>query len=124
MVHNNVEVFVVDDNRDAADSLSMLIQCLGHTAAPYYDGESTLQAARAEAPLCVFLDVNMTGMNGLQLAKALRREFGDDIILVAVTGAPQEDVTVAQTFETVDHYYIKPVTIAQVKKILSPQAVK
>jgi PleD family two-component response regulator len=64
-VHDAVEVFVVDDNVDAADALSILINGLGHKAAAFYDGESAIRASRLGAPLCVFLDVNMAGMNGL-----------------------------------------------------------
>jgi CheY-like chemotaxis protein len=120
-VQDVVEVFVVDDNVEASDTLSLLINTLGHKAAPFYDGESVIAASRLCAPLCVFLDVNMAGMNGLQLAETLRREFGDDIVLIAVTGMPRDDATVARTFETVDHYFTKPVTLAQIKTILSPR---
>jgi len=112
------EVIVVDDNRDTADSLRDVIQALGHTASSYYCGETVLQAARAASPLCVFLDVNMIGMNGLELAQSLRREFGDDIVLVAISGGPEDDATVAKAFETVDHYFLKPVQLEQIKTIL------
>ena len=117
-MQNGLEVYVVDDNKDAADSLRDLIQYLGHTAASYYCGETALQAARTASPLCVFLDVHMAGMNGLELAKSLRNEFGDDIVLVAISGGPEDDATVAKTFETVDHYYLKPVALEEIKIIL------
>ena len=113
-----LEVIVVDDNRDTADSLRDLIQVLGHTASSFYCGKSALQAARTASPLFVFLDVNMVGMNGLELAQSLRREFGDDIVLVAISGGPKDNATVAKAFETADHYFPKPVGLDQIKAIL------
>ena len=117
-MERGVEVYVVDDNKDAADSLRDVIERLGHSARSFYDGAPALLAARQARPDCVLLDVAMSGMNGLELARALRAEFGDDIVLVAVTGAPEDDAVVAKTFETVDHYFVKPVSLDQLKRLL------
>lgn len=112
------QVYVVDDNRDAADSLCQIVRLLGHRATPFYDAASLLSAASTEVPQCVLLDIAMAGMDGLELANALRKRYGDDVILVAVTGSSPEQETVKQTFETVDHYFIKPVSLDQLKRLL------
>lgn len=117
-MERGLEVYVVDDNKDAADSLRDVILRLGHNATSLYDGAAALQAARQAPPDCVLLDVAMSGMNGLELARALRAEFGDDVVLVAVTGAPEDDEVVAKTFETVDHYFVKPVSLDKLMRLL------
>lgn len=112
-----VTVYVVDDSRDAADSLTTLLTLLGHRAQACYCGEEALALVQAERPDCVMLDIAMGGMDGLELAGRLRAQFGDDIILVAITGSPADDPRVLQTFSMVDHYFAKPVTLEQIRKL-------
>lgn len=100
-----LKVYVVDDNRDAADSLCDLVELLGHHATPFYDAEALLKVAGVETPQCVLLDIAMAGMDGLELAKVLRQRYGDDVVLVAVTGTSPEQELVKKAFETVDHYF-------------------
>lgn len=114
-----LKVCVVDDSRDAADSLALLLNSLGHRAFACYGGLEALAHIAAQQPDCVMLDIAMDGMDGLQLARAIRRNFGDSIVLVAITGTPVDDPRVRQTFETVDHYFEKPVTLQQIQKLLS-----
>lgn len=111
-------VYVVDDSKDAADSLTTLLQVLGHDAVACYSAEQALQLVSEMKPDCVMLDIAMAGMDGLALARQLRSRFGDDIVLVAVTGAPQDDPLVQETFVAVDHYFEKPLTLEQVRKLL------
>jgi CheY-like chemotaxis protein len=66
------------------------------------------------------LDIAMQGMDGLELARQIRKKFGDDIGLVAITGAAVDDLRYKATFETVDHYFEKPVTLQQIQKLFSP----
>jgi DNA-binding response OmpR family regulator len=66
------------------------------------------------------LDIAMQGMDGLELAKQIHKKFGDDIGLVAITGAAVDDLRYKATFETVDHYFEKPVTLQQIQKLFSP----
>lgn len=110
-------VYVVDDSIDAADSLVTLLIALGHQAQACYCAEELLALVETEAPDCVLLDIAMAGMDGLQLAQRLRAQFGDDVILVAITGAPPEDPVVQGTFGIVDHYFEKPVTLEQIRKL-------
>lgn len=112
-------VYVVDDNRDSADSLASLIEHLGHRAVACYDAARVLSLSRQIRPGCVMLDVTMAGMNGLELARELRAMFGDDVILVAVTGASRENPVVEQTFELVDHYFVKPIELERLQRLLA-----
>lgn len=110
-------VYVVDDCKDASDSLAALLSALGHNALACYSGEHALELINAEKPNCVMLDIAMAGMDGLALVRQLRKQFGDDVVLVAVTGSPPDDPRVQATFVEVDHYFEKPVTLEQVRKL-------
>ncbi len=78
-------VLVVDDNRDAADSLSMLISLLGHEVRTAYDAGQALAAVRGWDAHIAFIDFGMPGMDGHMLARALRAQAAA-MMLVAVTG--------------------------------------
>jgi CheY-like chemotaxis protein len=110
-------VCVVDDSRDTADSLALLLGALGHRAAACYGGDQALDHIEAQKPDCVMLDIAMQGMDGLTLARQIRKQFGDDIVLVAITGAAMDDPRVKATLGTVDHYFEKPVTLQQIQKL-------
>src|SRR5688500_4971916 len=65
-------VLVVDDNIDAADSLTLFLKLSGYTARAVYDGPAGLRAAEADPPDCIVLDINMPGADGLTVARHLR----------------------------------------------------
>jgi PAS domain S-box-containing protein len=102
-------VLVVDDNVDAADSLSALIQCWGHDARMVTDGEAALAQARTFHPRLMLIDIGLPGIDGYQLARELRRmpEL-KGVVLIAVTGyGRQEDVR--RSLEAgFDQHWIKP----------------
>lgn len=112
-----MSVYVVDDCKDASDSLAALLEVMGHRAVACYSAEEALELVQKEKPDCMLLDIAMEGMDGLELARRIREQFGDDIVLVAVTGAAQDDPVVQATFVAVDHYFEKPVTLEQVQKL-------
>lgn len=110
-------VYVVDDCKDASDSLATLLQLMGHQSKACYSAQEALRLIDAEKPDCVMLDISMAGMDGLALAEKLRAQFEDDIVLVAITGSPLDDPLVQATFIAVDHYFEKPVTLEQIQKL-------
>jgi CheY-like chemotaxis protein len=83
-------VVVIDDNRDAAAMLAMLIDTLGGDCRIAHDGENGLREVRTHRPQVVFLDVGMPGIDGYETCRRLRREFGTDMVVVALTGFGQE----------------------------------
>jgi CheY-like chemotaxis protein len=66
-------VLVVDDNRDAADSLATLLELWGHTARTAYDGLAGWRELQTWHPDCLILDINMPGLDGYALAERVRR---------------------------------------------------
>jgi PAS domain S-box-containing protein len=86
-------VLVVDDNRDAADSLAMLLRLGGFRTAVAYDGPGALDAVRADPPDFVLCDLGMPGMDGFQVAREIRAGGAAGPRLVALSGYAQpEDV--------------------------------
>jgi PAS domain S-box-containing protein len=103
-------VLVADDNQDAAESLSMILEMAGHEVRVVHDGLAALSAAQSFRPDTVLLDIGMPQMNGYEVARALRREpWGTGITLVALTGWGQERDRQKAMDAGFDHHLTKPV---------------
>jgi signal transduction histidine kinase/ActR/RegA family two-component response regulator len=113
-------IVVVDDNRDAADSLAAVIGLLGADVVIAYDGLAALDAARMHRPSMVFLDLGMPGMDGFAVATRLREDPQlDGLKLIALTGWGQEaDVTRTRS-AGFDHHLVKPVKPEIVVQLLA-----
>ncbi|MET0279778.1 MAG: response regulator, partial [Steroidobacteraceae bacterium] len=105
---NRRRVLIVDDNRDAADSLSLLLQLHGHEVRTAYGGEEALEVATAYDADFVLLDIGLPTINGYEVARRLRSQ-GFAAQLVALTGYGQpEDVRRARD-AGFDGHVVKPV---------------
>jgi signal transduction histidine kinase/DNA-binding response OmpR family regulator len=103
-------VLVVDDNRDAAFSLAMLLRLDGFEVRTVYDGPGALDVAESFHPQAVLLDIGLPGMDGYEVARRLRqRPQFTRVLLVAVTGYNQEDDRRRSQEAGFDHYMVKPV---------------
>ncbi len=101
-------ILVVDDNEDAAETLSMLLAFEGHTTRLAHDGESALAVAAEFRPDTVFLDIGMPGMNGYEAARHLRDAHGASMRIIALTGwGAEEDRRLAHE-AGFDHHLVKP----------------
>jgi two-component system CheB/CheR fusion protein len=82
-----LRIMIVDDNRDAADSLAMLLKLKGNTTRTIYNGPDALQVADIFRPEIVLLDIGLPKLNGYEVAKRIRQQpWAQDTILVAITG--------------------------------------
>ena len=113
-------ILVVDDNRDAADSLAALLGLVGAQVEVAYDGNQALQVAETFHPRVAVLDLGMPGMSGLDLARQLRaRDRGNDCTLIALTGwgqASDRELTRAAGFS---HHLTKPVDFEAMQALLA-----
>ncbi len=101
---------VVDDNVDAAESLVLLLRLRGHEVAIAFSGPMALEAVAAFHPDIVLLDIGLPGLDGYQVARAIRRqEGGAKVILVALTGYGQEEDRRLALEAGFDHHLTKPV---------------
>jgi CheY-like chemotaxis protein len=103
-------ILVVDDNVDAADSLSHVLRLQAHEVRVAYDGLAALAAARDMKPDVVLLDIGLPAMDGLEVAKSLRaRSDGPRPLLVAMTGFGQAEDRARTAAAGFDHHLTKPV---------------
>src|SRR4051812_38833609 len=84
-------VLVVDDNRDLALTSSWLLHYKGHEVEVAFDGLGALEVARAFRPDVALLDVGLPGINGYELARRLRAEYGSDVLLIVLTAYHQNN---------------------------------
>ena len=83
-------VIVIDDNRDAAVMMAMLVEELGGECKTADDGESGLREMLDYRPDVVLLDIGMPGVDGYETCRRIRSDFGNQVVVVALTGFGQE----------------------------------
>jgi CheY-like chemotaxis protein len=105
----HVRVLVVDDNRDGADSMVLLLTSMGFDARAVYDGPAALDVAREFRPSIALLDIGMPGMDGYELCRRLRAQRGESIRIVALTGWGQDQHRNEALDAGFDAYLTKPV---------------
>jgi len=113
-------ILVVDDLRDAADTLALMLQTMGHHTRTAYDGLEAVEAAGTFKPNIVLLDIGLPTMTGYDAARRIRNEpWGAKMALVALTGWGQDEDK-QRAFEAgFDHHLTKPVDPVALEKLLA-----
>ncbi len=112
-------ILIVDDNQDAAETLSLIVESWGYKTAITHDGTSALEAAKVFQPEVALLDVGMPGMDGFELAKCLRQLPGmQKLHLVAITGYGRQQDREAAHAAGFNHLLVKPVEPDRLARIL------
>ncbi len=116
-----LRVLVVDDTRDAADTLALLVRLWGHQPLVAYDAPSALELARTHAPDVALLDIELPdGVDGCEVARRLRQlPGGEKILLVAVTGYGREEDVRRCKDAGIDHHFTKPVNPVELERLLA-----
>ncbi len=113
-------VLVVDDNVDGAESLASMLQIAGHEIRTAHSGPQALEAARPFQPEVVFLDIGLPGMNGYEVARAIRGEPSlSGVVLVALTGWGSDDDKRQSKEAGFDFHLTKPVELSAIESILA-----
>ena len=113
-------VVVVDDNRDAADSLALLLGFLGAEVSVFYDGRSAVEAVRASCPDLLLLDLGMPDLDGYQVARLIRADPACcGLTLVALTGWGQKEDRRRTREAGFDEHLVKPVDLALLQAVLA-----
>jgi len=111
-------VLIVDDNRDAGETLALVLRMSGHQVVVVPEAFSAIVAVRSAAPDLVLLDIGLPGMNGYELARRLRQD-GFAATLAAVTGYGQAEDRRRSHDAGIDHHLVKPVDLAAIHRLLS-----
>ncbi|BAU49706.1 histidine kinase [Sulfurifustis variabilis] len=116
---NPRRVLLVDDNRDAIESLGYLLERLGHEVRSATDGHEALALARAFQPEVAILDLGLPGLNGYALAEEFRRDaMLASVVLVALTGYGQEVDRQKSRAAGFDLHLLKPIALNDLAPIL------
>jgi len=116
-------VLIVDDNRDAAESLAMLVELIGNEAAVAYDGASALSMLDEFRPSLILLDLTMPGMSGFEVARAVRaRAAHAGIRLVALSGRSADETQAETRAAGFDGQVVKPVDLPTLTALLAGSA--
>ena len=103
-------ILVADDNRDAVESLKLLLEMSGHDVHTAFDGEAAITCAELTMPEVALLDIGMPKANGYEVARRIREHtWGKAIYLVALTGWGQEDDKRRAREAGFDAHLVKPV---------------
>jgi PAS domain S-box-containing protein len=114
-----LRILVVDDNRDAADSLAMLCESEGHVARVAYSSAEALDAAPPFLPDVALLDIGLPDIDGYELARRLRRKGDRAPLLIAITGYGQAEDRLRAQSAGFDYHFVKPVNVESLLKLLS-----
>lgn len=113
-------VLVVDDHHDSANSLAMLFKCLGNQVRTAFDGRAAVAEAKAFIPDIVLLDIGMPGMNGYDVARAIRAEpLLKKAVLVAQTGWGQEEDRRKSREAGFDGHLVKPIDFKAMQTLIA-----
>lgn len=112
-------VLVADDNRDAAESLGMVLRFVGYEVAIAFNGADALALAAQHRPAAAIIDIGMPGMSGHEVARRMRLEaWGRNAVLIALTGWGQDQDKQAAKAAGFDEHLTKPVDPDQVERVL------
>lgn len=113
-------VLIVDDNRDSADSLAMLMEITGNKTYMAHDGIEAVAAVEKYRPEVVLLDIGLPGLDGHEVCRRVREQpWGKDIIVIALTGWGQEDDRRKSEEAGFNGHLVKPVDYDKLLELLS-----
>ncbi len=111
-------VLIVDDNRDAADSLAQLVRLMGNEADVAYDAVTALAKTRSRLPDVVLCDIGLPGTDGYEVARQIRAFAGPRVRLVAVSGYAQPEDVARATDAGFDAHVAKPADPDRIEQLL------
>jgi len=113
-------VLVIEDHEDTRESFRLYLESSGHSVACAADGPSGIEAARRFEPDIAFVDIGLPGIDGYEVARALRASSrGEDIVLVALTGYGRAEDRARSAQAGFDAHLIKPVAFDRLAEPLS-----
>jgi CheY-like chemotaxis protein len=113
-------ILVVDDNRDSADSLAMLLEIGGHDVTAVYSGSDALKRASDLKPAVVVMDLGLPEIDGCEVARRMRAMPGlEGVRLVALTGYGRDEDRERTRNAGFHHHLVKPVDLDELERMLA-----
>jgi PAS domain S-box-containing protein len=113
-------ILIVDDNRDSADSLALLLEITGNKTYIAHDGVEAIEAVEKHRPEVVLLDIGLPKLSGHDVCRRIREQpWGKDIVVIALTGWGQEEDRRKSEEAGFDGHLVKPVDYDELLELLS-----
>jgi CheY-like chemotaxis protein len=113
-------ILVVDDNKDSAVTLAMILKIMGHDARSAHDGFEAIEIAESFRPEVMFLDIGMPKMNGYETCRRIRQQpWGSSIVIIALTGWGQAEDYRRSKDAGFNHHLVKPVKPPVLRQVLA-----
>jgi PAS domain S-box-containing protein len=117
---NRLRILIIEDNRDAADTLSLLLNHLGHEARVAHTGPEGVASAKQLPPDVVLCDIGLPGMDGYEASRQIRRLPGmADALVIAITGYGQESDVQRSKDAGMNYHFLKPIDPFQLHQLLA-----
>lgn len=118
-------VLVVDDNKDSAQTLGMMLKIMGNDVRTAHDGLEAIETASDYRPHVILLDLGMPKLNGYDVCRRIReQEWGADMLIIALTGWGQAEDRQRTKEAGFDHHLVKPVDVAKLNELLDDASVR
>ena len=117
-----LDVLIIEDNHDGADSLALVLRHFGHTVRVAYTGPAGVRAALDDPPDAILCDINLPGQSGLSIARRLADGLPAKPLLVAITAARADELADRARDAGFDHFFVKPVDPAELCELLAEHA--
>lgn len=112
-------LLIIEDNRDARETLALLLQMLGHRVDTAATGPQGVERALERKPQAVLIDLGLPGLNGFEVARQIRAALGAGVLLVALTGYAQEQDRQRTLEAGFDEHLPKPVELEELNQVLT-----
>ena len=114
------KILIVEDNKDSAQSLRLLLEVLGHEVRVAFTGPEGVEMATAWVPPAVICDIGLPGFDGYEVARRLRQQPGlDQALLIALTGYGQDKDRKQALLAGFNHHLVKPADPAVLQQLLA-----
>ncbi|HEV3259114.1 MAG TPA: PAS domain S-box protein [Gemmataceae bacterium] len=113
-------ILIVDDNRDSATSMAMILRLMGNEVRTAHDGVEAVEAAEAFRPKAILMDLGMPRLNGYDATQRIREQpWGRGMIIIAQTGWGQDTDRIQSREAGCDGHLVKPVSLRDLEKLLT-----
>ena len=113
-----LRILVVDDDRDTAATLALVMELRGYEARTAYSGEDALRVAEHFAPDVAFIDLSMPRMDGYELARRLRQSGQEGLTIICLSGYGTEQDRRRSQEAGCNHHLIKPADLIELRRLL------
>jgi CheY-like chemotaxis protein len=113
-----MDILVVDDNQDGALTTARALTLLGHEVRTAFNGATAVREAMLRHPQVVLLDIGMSGIDGYETCRVLRKMLADRVRIIAITGLESEEAQEKAREAGFDAYLMKPLNWKTLKQLL------